>query len=91
VFEPQFIVADEPVAMVDVSIRAQILDPMASLKKELGLTYLFVTHDLATANYFCDRIAVMYLGKIAEVAQGRTSTYRRTHVRDPSPRPKIQN
>jgi peptide/nickel transport system ATP-binding protein len=83
--------------MVDVSIRAQILDPMASLKKELGLTYLFVTHDLATANCFCDRIAVMYLGKVAEVGQGRsvqltqTSTYRRTHVRDPSPRPKIQN
>jgi peptide/nickel transport system ATP-binding protein len=67
VLEPQFIVADEPVAMVDVSIRAQILDLMSSLRKELGLTYMFVTHDLATANYFCDRIAVMYLGKIAEI------------------------
>jgi len=67
VLNPQFVVADEPIAMVDVSIRAQILDLMLSLKKEFGLTYVFITHDLATANYFCDRIAIMYLGKIAEV------------------------
>jgi peptide/nickel transport system ATP-binding protein len=67
ILEPEFVVADEPVAMVDVSIRAQILDLMVSLKKEFGLTYVFITHDLATANYFCDRIAIMYLGKIAEV------------------------
>jgi peptide/nickel transport system ATP-binding protein len=67
ILEPEFVVADEPVAMVDVSIRAQILDLMLSLKKEFGLTYVFITHDLATANYFCDRIAIMYLGKIAEV------------------------
>jgi len=67
ILEPEFVVADEPVAMVDVSIRAQILDLMLSLKKELGLTYAFITHDLATANYFCDRIAIMYLGKIVEV------------------------
>ncbi len=67
ILKPEFVVADEPIAMVDVSIRAQILDLMASLKQELGLTYVFITHDLATANYFCDRIAVMYLGRIAEV------------------------
>ena len=67
ILSPRFVVADEPVAMVDVSIRAQILDLMASLKKELGLTYVFITHDLATANYFCDRIAIMYLGRIVEV------------------------
>src|SRR3990172_7767624 len=67
ILKPEFVVADEPVAMVDVSIRAQILDLMASLKQELGLTYVFITHDLATANYFCDRIAIMYLGKIAEI------------------------
>jgi len=66
VLKPDFVVADEPVAMVDVSIRAQILDLMVSLKKELGLTYVFITHDLATANYFCDRIAIMYLGRIVE-------------------------
>lgn len=67
ILRPEFVVADEPVAMVDVSIRAQILDLMVSFKKEFGLTYVFITHDLATANYFCDRIAIMYLGKIAEV------------------------
>lgn len=67
ILSPEFVVADEPVAMVDVSIRAQILDLMLSLKKELGLTYVFITHDLATANYFCDSIAIMYLGKIAEI------------------------
>ena len=66
ILKPEFVVADEPVAMVDVSIRAQILDLMLSLKKELGLTYVFITHDLATANYFCDRIAIMYLGRIVE-------------------------
>jgi peptide/nickel transport system ATP-binding protein len=66
ILKPEFVVADEPVAMVDVSIRAQILDLMSSLKQEFGLTYVFITHDLATANYFCDRIAIMYLGKIAE-------------------------
>jgi len=67
ILKPEFVVADEPVAMVDVSIRAQILDLMASLKDELRLTYVFITHDLATANYFCDRIAIMYLGRIVEV------------------------
>lgn len=67
VLNPQFVVADEPIAMVDVSIRAQILDLMLSLKREFGLTYVFITHDLATANYLCDRIAIMYLGKIAEI------------------------
>jgi peptide/nickel transport system ATP-binding protein len=67
ILKPEFVVADEPIAMVDVSIRAQILDLMISLKKDYGLTYVFITHDLATANYFCDRIAIMYLGKIAEV------------------------
>jgi peptide/nickel transport system ATP-binding protein len=66
ILKPEFVVADEPVAMVDVSIRAQILDLMLSLKEELGLTYIFITHDLATANYFCNRIAIMYLGKIVE-------------------------
>ena len=67
ILEPHLIVADEPVAMVDVSVRAQILDLLLSLKKDLGLTYVFITHDLATANYFCDRIAIMYLGRIVEV------------------------
>lgn len=67
ILKPEFVVADEPIAMVDVSIRAQILDLMLYFKKEYGLTYIFITHDLATANYFCERIAIMYLGKIVEL------------------------
>ncbi len=64
---PRFIVADEPVSMLDVSIRAEILKLMLELKESYGLTYLFITHDLALARYICDRIAVMYLGKIVEM------------------------
>ena len=66
VLNPKFVVADEPIAMVDVSVRAQILELMLELKKEFDLTYLFITHDLAMANYMCHSIAIMYLGKIVE-------------------------
>jgi peptide/nickel transport system ATP-binding protein len=68
ILKPEFVVTDEPVAMVDVSIKAQILELMMDLKREFDLTYLFITHDLATARHVCDRIAVMYLGRIVEVA-----------------------
>ncbi|NWF96992.1 MAG: ABC transporter ATP-binding protein, partial [Candidatus Thorarchaeota archaeon] len=68
VVNPEFVVTDEPVAMVDVSIKAQILELMMDLKRELNLTYLFISHDLATARHVCDRIAVMYLGQIIELA-----------------------
>jgi len=64
---PDLVVADEPIAMADVSVRALLLDLMMRLKNELNLTYLFITHDLATAKYVCDRIAIMYLGKLCEV------------------------
>jgi peptide/nickel transport system ATP-binding protein len=64
---PALIVADEPIAMADVSVRALLLDLMMKLKAEFDLTYLFITHDLATAKYVCNRIAVMYLGKLCEV------------------------
>ena len=64
---PELIVADEPIAMADVSVRALLLDLMIQLKHEFNLTYLFITHDLATAKYICDRIGIMYLGKLAEV------------------------
>ena len=74
ILNPEFVVTDEPVAMVDVSIKAQILDLMMDLKKELDLTYLFISHDLATSRHVCDRIAIMYLGKIVEVAD-RDSIY----------------
>jgi peptide/nickel transport system ATP-binding protein len=67
VTNPDFIVADEPIAMADVSVRALILELMKRLKAEFDLTYLFITHDLATAKYLCDRIAIMYLGRIVEI------------------------
>lgn len=64
---PDFVVADEALAMADVSVRAMLLELMVRLKEELDLTYLFITHDLATCKYICDRIAIMYLGRIVEV------------------------
>jgi len=68
VLSPRMIVADEPVSMIDLSTRAEILHMMKTVQRELGLTYLYITHDLSTARYFTDRIAVMYLGKIVELA-----------------------
>lgn len=65
---PKFVVADEPVAMLDVSIRAQILKLLLDLKKEMNLTLLIITHDLAIAKYFADHVAIMYLGQIVEYA-----------------------
>ncbi len=67
VLSPSMIVADEPVSMIDLSTRAEILHMMKTVQRELGLTYLYITHDLSTARYFTDRIAVMYLGKIVEM------------------------
>ena len=64
--EPAFIVADEAVASLDVSIQAQIINLLGDLQAELGLTYLFITHDLAVARHICDRIAVLYLGRVVE-------------------------
>lgn len=65
--QPDLVLADEPIAMADVSVRSMLLDLMVRLKEEFSLTYLFITHDLATAKYICDRIAILYLGKIAEM------------------------
>jgi peptide/nickel transport system ATP-binding protein len=64
---PDLIIADEPIAMADVSVRVLLLELMRRLKQEFNLTYVFITHDLATARYICDRIAIMYLGRIVEV------------------------
>lgn len=67
VTHPDFILADEPIAMADVSVRALLLDLMKDLKDEFNLTYLYITHDLATAKYICDRIGILYLGRLVEV------------------------
>jgi peptide/nickel transport system ATP-binding protein len=67
ILKPRFIVADEPLSMLDVSIRTDILKLMIELKNKLGLSYLFITHDLALTRYIANKIAVMYLGKIVEI------------------------
>ena len=72
VMNPEFIVADEPISALDVSIRAQVLNLMSKLQRERGLTYLFISHDLSVMRFICDRIAVIHKGDIVEMADTET-------------------
>ncbi|MHA1770227.1 MAG: ABC transporter ATP-binding protein [Candidatus Thorarchaeota archaeon] len=79
ILHPEFMVADEPVSMLDVSIRAEILNLLLKLREDLGLTYLFITHDLAVATYIADRIGIMYLGKILEIGPAHDVAFNPQH------------
>jgi oligopeptide ABC transporter, ATP-binding protein amiF len=69
VMNPEFIIADEPISALDVSIRAQVLNLMAKLQREMGLTYLFISHDLSVMRFICDRICVIHKGVLVELAE----------------------
>ena len=79
VLEPQFVVADEPVSMLDVSIRAEVLNLMFDLIQKHNVSFLYITHDLALARHICDRIAIMYLGKIVERSTAEKIVYEPLH------------
>ena len=79
ILNPKLLVADEPVSALDVSIQAQILNLMQDLQRDLGLTYLFISHDLSVVRYLSDTIGVMYLGKLVEVGPADDVYYRPVH------------
>ena len=72
IMQPEFVIADEPISALDVSIRAQVLNLLSKLQRERGLTYLFISHDLSVMRFICDRIAVVHLGQIVELADTET-------------------
>jgi peptide/nickel transport system ATP-binding protein len=79
VLDPEFIVADEPVSMLDVSIRAEILNLMLDLTEKFKVSFLYITHDVALARHMCNRLAVMYLGKIMEMGEVEKIVYEPLH------------
>ncbi|MDR3240104.1 MAG: ATP-binding cassette domain-containing protein [Clostridiales bacterium] len=79
IMEPEFIVADEPVSALDVSVRAQVLNLMSRLRREKGLSYLFISHDMSVMRYICDRVAALYQGVMVELADTETLFTRPMH------------
>lgn len=79
ILNPEFMIADEPVSMLDVSIRAGILNLMLDLAEKFNVSFLYITHDLALARHMCDRIAIMYLGKIVEMGDIEKIVYEPLH------------
>jgi oligopeptide/dipeptide ABC transporter ATP-binding protein len=79
VLRPELVILDEPISALDVSVQAQVLNLLRDLQRQLGLTYVFISHDLAVAEYFCDRVAVLYLGQVMEVADRATLFHNPLH------------
>ena len=79
VLEPDLVICDEPVSALDVSIQAQVLNLLKALQRELGLTYVFVAHNMGVVEHISDRVAVMYLGRIAELAERRALFLKQEH------------
>ncbi|MGD0452084.1 MAG: oligopeptide/dipeptide ABC transporter ATP-binding protein [Solirubrobacteraceae bacterium] len=79
VLRPEVVILDEPISALDVSVQAQVLNLLRRLQEQFGLTYVFISHDLAAAEYFCDRVAVLYLGQVMELADRATLFHRPLH------------
>ncbi len=79
VLQPSFVIADEPISMLDVSVRIGILDLLLKMREKYGISFIYITHDLVTARYICDRIAIMYLGRIVEVGPAEDIVHHPVH------------